>query len=92
MNLHLLFLFEEGQPVLLFILHSAVMQPFSTKKTSDVSMTWPQLERPEQICRDPGDLHNEEKAFSTAAINNRMYGRKLALTCYSKEVHYWIQM
>lgn len=55
------------------------MQPFLTdddEETSDVSAAWPRFERPAQICRDPGDLHNEEKALSTVAIDNHMYGRE----------------
>lgn len=45
-----------------------------------------------QTCRDPGDLHNEDKVLSTVAIHNHVCGRMRACTCYSKEECYWTQM
>lgn len=57
-----------------------------------LSVAWPQIERPAQIWRDLRDLCNDEKVFSTFAIDNHICGRKREHSCYSKEVQYWTQM
>lgn len=75
------------------------MQPFLTgdlkkpKQTSDISAAWPQFESA-NMCKDAvtQEIYIMDKVLSTVAINNQMYGRKQACSCYSKEVHYWRQM
>lgn len=57
-----------------------------------LSVAWPQIEGPAQIWRDLRDLCNDEKVFSTFAIDNHICGRKRERSCYSKEVQYWTQM